>query len=211
MPLAISPKLLGISKKLRERFSVRASRTFMTVVPLMAVWLLTGLWHGTGWNYVIWGLYWGTLIISSTVLAPEYKKLAKLFHINTEAGSWQIFRMVRTFFLFLISRIITVSGNLGNARLVFMRIFSAFHSEGFFDGSLYTLGLDRTSFLFALISIFILWSVSMMQLKGSVRERIAGSNLIFRWTIYYLGVFSIIIFGIYGPGYNAASFVYMQF
>lgn len=211
MPLAISPKLLGVSKKLRDRFGARASRAFITIVPLFAVWMLTGLWHGTGWNYVAWGLYWGALIICSTVFAQEYKKLAELLHINTETGSWQIFRMVRTFCLFLISRIITAPGDLAKSGLIFKRILTAFHPEGFFDGSLYTLGLDRPNFLFALVTIFILWAVSMLQEKGSLREQIAKSNLVFRWAIYYLAVFSIIIFGIYGPGYDAASFVYMHF
>lgn len=30
---------------------------------LFAVWLLTGLWHGASWNFVLWGLYFGTLIL----------------------------------------------------------------------------------------------------------------------------------------------------
>ncbi len=30
---------------------------------LMAVWLLTGLWHGAGWNFILWGLYFGVLLI----------------------------------------------------------------------------------------------------------------------------------------------------
>lgn len=112
MPLMISPKLISISKKLRQRLGHRAGKAFMTIVPLMAVWLLTGLWHGTGWNYVTWGLYWGGIIICSTVFAPELKKLTKALHINTETGSWKIFQMVRTFLLFVVSRIITIPGDL---------------------------------------------------------------------------------------------------
>lgn len=211
MPLAVSPTLLAVSRKLRDRFGLHAGRTFMTVVPLLAGWLLTGLWHGTGWNYIVWGLYWGTLIICSTVFAREYKRLAEILHINTEAGSWQIFRMVRTFCLFLISIILVTPDSLTDSGLIFRRIFTAFGFEGFFDGSLYTLGLDRPNFLFAVVSIFVLWSVSMLQQKGSVRERIAGSNFVFRWAIYLAMILCVIIFGVYGPGYNAASFVYMQF
>lgn len=30
---------------------------------LMVVWLLTGVWHGAGWNFIIWGVYFGVLLI----------------------------------------------------------------------------------------------------------------------------------------------------
>ena len=30
---------------------------------IMAVWLLTGLWHGAAWNFVFWGLYYGILLL----------------------------------------------------------------------------------------------------------------------------------------------------
>lgn len=32
-------------------------------INLMIVWMLTGLWHGAGWNFVLWGLYFGVLLI----------------------------------------------------------------------------------------------------------------------------------------------------
>ena len=211
MPLVISPRLVKLSKRARERFGPRAGKTVMTVLPLLAVWLLTGLWHGTGWNYVTWGLYWGGIIICSTVFAPELKKLTKTLHINTETGSWKIFQMVRTFLLFVLGRIITIPGDLGVSWKVLRNIAINFHVENLVDGSLYTLGLDRPNFILAIVCIFVLWSASMFQERGCVRERLAGSNIVFRWSAYYLLFFSIIIFGIYGPGYDASSFVYMKF
>lgn len=36
--------------------------TFRTLLNLMIVWLATGIWHGTGWQFVLWGLYFGVLI-----------------------------------------------------------------------------------------------------------------------------------------------------
>ncbi len=36
---------------------------FRRDVNLMIVWMLTGLWHGAGWNFVLWGLYFGVLLI----------------------------------------------------------------------------------------------------------------------------------------------------
>jgi len=40
------------------------------VLNLIIVWILTGLWHGANWNYVIWGAYFGVLIIAERLL-PE--------------------------------------------------------------------------------------------------------------------------------------------
>lgn len=212
MPIVISPRVIGLSKKVRGRFGVRAGKAVMTVIPLTAVWLLTGIWHGTGLNYIVWGVCWGTLIICSTVFEPEIRKLTALLRINTEAWSWKVFQMVRTFLLFVFSRILTVPGSVRGTLRVGKRLLLRFHPEGFFDGSLFTLGLDRADFFLVLVSIALLLAVDYMKEKGvHMRERIAESNTVFRWAIYFIGVFSILVLGIYGSGYDAASFIYMKF
>lgn len=211
MPLVLSPQLIKLSKRVKERFGAQAAKNMMTAVPLLITWLITAVWHGTTLNYLVWGLYWYVLIAASAIFAPWYKKLTAALRINTEAGSWKLFQMVRTFVLFMVCHVMIISKDLPSLWLFFERTFTEFHMEGFFDGSLYTLGLDRPNFLLSIVCIFVLWSASMLQERGSVRERIAGSNLVFRWAIYYIAFFSIIIFGIYGPGYDAASFVYMQY
>ena len=50
--------------------------TARTIVNLMAVWLLTGLWHGAAWNFVMWGVYYGVLLIlEKYVLDGVLKKI----------------------------------------------------------------------------------------------------------------------------------------
>lgn len=52
-----------------------ASRTFLN---LFIVWFLTGLWHGASWNFILWGLYYGLiLVLEKTFLLNLLKKLPK--------------------------------------------------------------------------------------------------------------------------------------
>ena len=89
---------------------------------------------------------------------------------------------------------------------------SSFNPWIFFDGSLYKLGLDRQNFTLMLLLIVLLLAVDFIQERGvHIRETIARQNIVVRWIIYYAVIFTIIIFGIYGPGYDATSFIYQKF
>ena len=46
---------------------------------ILIVWLLTGLWHGAAWNFILWGLYFGILLILEKVFLSKYlEKIPKL-------------------------------------------------------------------------------------------------------------------------------------
>ena len=59
-------------------------------------------------------------------------------------------------------------------------------------------------------SVLILADV-LREKYGSLREKIGRQRLPVRWLIYFAGVFAIVIFGIYGPGYAESQFIYFQF
>lgn len=53
---------------------------------ILLVWLLTGLWHGAAWNFALWGLYYGLLLLLEKlllkkILCREEKFMAVLSHI----------------------------------------------------------------------------------------------------------------------------------
>lgn len=54
---------------------------------MMAVWLLTGLWHGAAWNFVLWGLYYGILLtLEKYIWGEKLKHLPSFFgHVYTIA------------------------------------------------------------------------------------------------------------------------------
>ena len=211
MPVVTSGFLAKLTSFIKNKWGKDLAKKINASIPLAVVWLLTGLWHGTGWNYVLWGVYWGVLIICSTIFAKQYKKLAEILHIDMTTRGYQRFQVVRTFFVFTVARLITVPGTLEASAITVKQMFHEFNPWIFWDGSLYQMGLDYKDLCVAFLGLLFVQRVSVLQEKGSVREMIAQKNIVLRWTIYYIAVFSIIILGIYGAGYNASDFIYANF
>lgn len=214
MPLAINPRLIKFCQAGRKRFGSRFAKNLMHAIPLFIVWFLTGLWHSTGLNYIVWGIYWGLLIILSTIFTPEIKKITMKLEINTESGWYRMFRILRTFTLFLMSRFLTAPGDISITGAIIQRIFTKWNPEIFADGTLYTIGLDQWDFWAGVLAVLILWLVEYFQERGiRIRDRIASYPLILRWGIYYAGIFAILIFGIYGSDVSKGTdtFIYMYY
>ena len=76
----------------------------------------------------------------------------------------------------------------------------------------YSMGMDLDNWFVLVIFLMVFFAVSFMQEQGiNVRERIAAFPLPFRWAIYMAGVLTVLILGVYGKGYDAASFIYRGF
>lgn len=211
MPLVISPPLIRLSGRVRKRFGKRAQNAVMTAVPLSAVWILTGLWHGTGLSYLAWGAYWGILIILSAVFAPEMRAVTKRLQINTKSPSYAYIQMAGTFLLFCFSRLITVPGNLAVTARLLHTVFTSPQLWQLTDGTLYAQGLDWKEFVFVLAMTGVLWFVSLQQEKYRLREEISGWNLIVRCAFYACALMFVLIYGLYGPSYQAGAFIYMNY
>lgn len=212
MPLSVAPWMMKLMQQAKKRFGMRVAKNVNTIIALSVVWILTGLWHGTGLNYVTWGVYWGLLIIFSVLFDSTSLKLVSILRIDPDSKEWHLFRKVRTFFLFVIGRIITIPSDLSASLEIFRRIIFNFNPWEMVDGTIYKMGLNGPNLIVAIIFLFILCWVSSYEEKGySGRDWIAEKQIVARWMIYYALLITIIIFGMYGPGYNSSDFVYMKY
>ena len=211
MPIVASPRLIKISGAVRKKRGRKAGQTVMTVIPLAIVWLLTGLWHGTGLNYVVWGVYWGGIIITSTLLKDRLKALTSYLKINTGAWSWKAFQVVRTFLLFCLGRLISMSGTLRMSWEIFRKFFTDIRLWEMFDGTMFTLGVNPVDLAVALVSIGIVWAVSIAQSRTRVREWISGWNVVLRAAFYSLAFIAVLVFGAWGSSGSSVAFAYIHF
>ena len=78
--------------------------TFKLIRNILIVWLLTGLWHGSEWTFVIWGMFIGILLVIEKLLLNKYiEKLPS------------IVRRVYTLFIIMISFIIFSGSNINES------------------------------------------------------------------------------------------------
>ena len=212
LPISASSGFIRVVVKVRKCLGKRAGKAFAVAIPLVVVWILTGLWHGTGWNYLVWGAYWGILIILGNVLEPELKGLSKMLQIDTECAGFRFWQQCKVFLLFLIGRLISMPSSLTVTGYAFSSVLKNFGPWKLFDGSLLKMGLNIHQFIVVVIAIALLGFVSSKQEQGiHIRQWIAKRPIAIRWVIYLAVIFTVIIFGAYGPGYDASSFVYMVY
>ena len=179
---------------------------------IAVVFLVSGLWHGANWTYVIWGGLHGLYQILGNLLKPMRLYIESLLKINTDCFSYRLFNIIITFLLVDFAWIFFRAPDLYTAVEIIKQMFSIWNPWILFDDSLYDMGLDRKDFWILCFSVMVLWVVSFMQERGiKIRQELAKQNIVFRWTVYYVSIFIVLLFGIYGEGYNASKFIYFQF
>ncbi len=179
---------------------------------ILIVFLCSGLWHGANWTYVIWGGLNGLYQVIGAETKKFREKCKRIFHIRSNTSSGKLLSMMITFLLVDFSWIFFRAATLGDAITVLKQLFSSFNPWVLFDGTLYTLGLSQIDFWVGVLAILVILIVDVLhERKVHIRKWILEQNLVFRWVIYFVTLFTILIFGFYGPNYDAAQFIYFQF
>ena len=211
-PLAMSKPFSKMAKALRKPFGPTVAKILPTSLASFIVFLIVGIWHGAAWKYVVYGLYQAVFVSSATLFEPIYAKGRAFFHIDVERKSWRVFQVLRTLFVVTVGRCIAHPATLADSAYMLRSAFTKFNPWVFFDGTLFKLGLNEPNFILMLLSIAFLFTIDAIQERDvHIRSRIARQNIAIRWAIFYIGIFAIVLFGIYGPGYDASSFIYQGY
>mgnify|MGYP003292227224 CR=1 FL=1 len=180
-------------------------------VNLMLTFLVSGIWHGSGMQYIFWGLMQGGYQIAGELLMPIRRKMLKFFKIKEGAPMHVLWQRMVTFGLITISWVIFRAESLRAGLSMLKRIFTDITPWVLFDGSLYTCGISKHNFWALLLCIFAAALIEYRQEKEKMRELIEKQHVIVRWCMYLAAIAVIVVLGVYGPGYDATQFLYGQF
>ena len=178
----------------------------------MIVFMLSGLWHGAQLTFVVWGTINGLYQVIGEILMPIREKVSDALGVNRDSEGFCVLRAIVTFTMIDFTWIFFRADSLGRAVYIIKSIFNAENIWTLFDGSLYNCGLDDKNFRLMVIAVMILLIADILKRKGiRVREIILRQDGYIKCLVVSLSILMIMVFGKYGPAYNAVNFIYFQF
>lgn len=238
-PIAMSKAFGKAGKSLRKVLGDRVGKLFPIICAQLATFIIIGLWHGAEFKYVAYGLYNGFIIILSLLMEPYFKAWAEKLHINTASFGWKVFSILRTLLLVSFGRIFPKAESFTVALSMMGSIFAISNTHGFVS-TIHSFGLSKYDYIVLIVACIVWFVISLLQerqenkakeaapqKKGIVSGKAQGEGdeetgaefrllvdklpLPGRWVIYLAGFAAVVFFGIYGPGYDASTFIYRGF
>ena len=190
------------------------------IFNFFVVWLTTGIWHGAGYNYILWGLMNFAVIASSKLLDKPYAMVRKA--LKTDGKKWYRFICcLRTWLLASLFFTMFAYGSLGNALNAAKGLFAGGSLNMLSDGSIFTCGLTLRDYIVIGTGILLVFIIECIEEHDAGNKPVAANDAVLNRihtlpypvrVLIWLGLFiAVILLGAYGRGYNAASFIYNRF
>ncbi|WP_258138919.1 MBOAT family O-acyltransferase [Mucilaginibacter phenanthrenivorans] len=158
---------------------------------LLVVFLISGLWHGANWTFVIWGALNGFLLIIESTLKIPF----------TTTSWWK--RIIRTFITFSLICLTWVFFRASTASQAYDIVKKIIQ----FKGSLY-FGNPKDHFLYSIAAILFLLIIEFMREYFPQKFKLFDNKSgIIRYAFYTLTIITILLFGVLDGG----QFIYFQF
>jgi len=178
---------------------------------LLLVFLVSGLWHGSGVQFLAWGAIHAVYQIVGDITLPVRQLLKDLLGIRQDSRSDALFQRVCTFILVAFAWVLFRAESLEVGLDMLGSVFTTRNPWVFFNDALLQLGLDWKEWVVLGLSVATLYQAGRLQERMCVRDRILAQPLVYRWAFYVVAILIVIVFGTYGYGFNAADFIYGGF
>ena len=178
----------------------------------MIVFLVSGLWHGADLSYVVWGGLNGLYQVIGELLMPLRLRLSRLLHIDRSSLGVKLVQIPVTFCLFAFSLIFFRAGSVGEAIAVIGSILHVRNPWILFDGSLFLHEYDSAMVLPMTLFMGALLLSDICKQRGiAIRKIILRQDAWCRWLVFALSTAVVLLFGVWGPSFSEANFIYFQF
>ena len=206
-PLSLTKTMQKLSKWGRAKLGTGVGKRLPVYTATVITWLATGLWHGIAWNFVVWGLLNGVVILISQELSPLYEKFRARFPKLWNSAPYQSFMAIRTFLLMSLIRVFDCYCDVPLTFNRFFSIFYTFNIAEIWNGGILDIKVTATQYIVIAVGILIMTAVSRLSIKKPLRE-VLWEKPILGNAVMALLCIAILVFGSYGLGFDASAFIY---
>ena len=197
-------------EKARKKYGKYWSMVGTSAMALFPVWVATGVWHGAGWKYLFYGMYYFVILLFGVAMEPIKEKNYAKMGLDPNVWWLKTLRILKTWVIIFTGELFFNAVNLKAGFHMFFSIFGNFHISSIWK---YWPDAITTGDVWAIcVGSVIVWIVGFMKEHGvDVRGKILNARTPYKWGVYYLIIFAILLFGAYGTGYQPVDLSYAGF
>lgn len=155
------------------------------LLNLFIVFIISGIWHGAAWTFILWGAIHGIYQIVGVLTRPARDRLVSRLGFSTESAAVVWVRRIITFALVAFSWLFFRANSISDAFLLVTRLFTS-HLP--ISDSLSALGLDLTSSIHIILSVILLILLDRVILYEDTEKekdpmRKGGILTVLTWTV----------------------------
>ncbi|MGB1253663.1 MAG: MBOAT family O-acyltransferase, partial [Candidatus Promineifilaceae bacterium] len=169
---------------------------------LLIVFVVSGLWHGANWTFIVWGAIHGVGLILENVIQTAIQQSDILKGRFAEAKWMKPVQIALTFFIVTVAWIFFRANSISEANYIVTHLFTNFDKHQYLPAQWSVFHLSLSA-IFISIMFFIEWLYE----KRDLAMRFMNQPIWLRWSAYLVLVLTIIIFGHDAQG----QFIYFQF
>lgn len=174
---------------------------------LFIVFLVSGLWHGANWTFVIWGALHGFYLVFGLITQKYRDRFNQLLHIDKVPIISTISTFVLVAFAWIFFRANSVDSAFYIVKHIFTGIPDVVHQLINNQPILESMGLKKNDFALSILLIIFLETVHYVQSKKSLSDIFVQKPAYVRWAVYYGVILAIIFLGVF----ENRQFIYFQF
>lgn len=181
---------------------------------LFIVFLVSGIWHGASWNFVIWGAMHGFYLIFANLTADFRNKFIEIIGIKKLPTLYKVIQIFTIFCLTSFAWIFFRAVDFKSAYYIATHLFTdigeqilQISSKSFIEKNIF-LGQGISNFAMVVFALMVMETVHFFQRGQSLRQVLSQKPLVFRWLLYYGIVMAILFLGMFDA---PAQFIYFQF
>jgi len=172
-------------------------------INIFIVFLVSGLWHGANWTFVIWGALHGIYLITSIVTQKARDRFNNAIGLTKIPRVHNLLKIAVTFALVNIGWIFFRANSLTDAAYIFTHLFQGIS----FNIPTLDLGFGWVGLVYSLIIIGFMEFIHVIQEHIRMRQFLSNKPLLMRWSIYLIIIALIVLFGVF----DKTEFIYFQF